>query len=98
MSKVPHIKVVFDYLSGLKYREIMEKYGITQGGIRYALEKMKVSPNRIKSSVRMKDRRKDFERRSYLEEIPIEEEIKKDNNPVREEDLDIMERMDEEGD
>lgn len=98
MSKVPHKKVAYDYLRGLKYREIAKKYGITNGGVQYALEKAGISTNRIMSSARMKDRRKDFKRESYLDETPTEEEIKEDNNPVLIDDLDIMERIDEEDD
>ena len=94
MSKVPHKKVVYDYLRGLKYREITKKYGITRGGVQYALEKAGVSANRIRSSARMKDRRKNFKRGSYLDEIPIKEETKEDNNPVRVDDLDPTERYD----
>ena len=48
-----HIDVAFDYLRGLKYREIEKKHNITRGGIQYALEKMGVKPNRIRSSARL---------------------------------------------
>lgn len=98
MSKVPHKKVAYDYLRSLKYKEIMKKYGITRGGVQYALEKMGVTPYRIRSSTRLKDRREDFGRSSYLDEAPTEEGIREDNNPIRVDDLDIMERIDEEGD
>lgn len=95
--KVPHLKVVLDYLKGLKYREIEEKYGITRGGIQYALEKMGVRPNRIKSASRLSKTKEHKTKGAYLQNagfIPVKEEIKKDNNPVLVDDLDIMERED----
>ena len=98
--KVSHLEVVVDYLKGLKYKEITEKYGITRGGVQYALEKFGVKPNRIKSSARLSKKPKIKEHRTkgeYLQDevyIPIKGEIEKDNNPVLEDDLDIMERMD----
>ena len=96
-KKVPHLKVVLDYLKGLKYREITEKYNITRGGVQYALEKMGVKPNRIKSESRLSKPKEHKTKGAYLQNagfIPVKEEIEKDNNPVLVDDLDVMERED----
>jgi len=97
MSKVPHLKVVIDYLRGLKYREITEKYGITRGGVQYALEKMGAKPNRIKSLSRLSKAKPKKSKGAYLQNagfIPVRGGTKRDNNPVLVDDLDIMERED----
>ena len=97
-KKVPHLKVVVDYLNGLTYKKIEEKYGITRGAIQYALEKIGVRPNRVKSSARLKSRAKEYKTKgAYLQNagfIPVAEHEEKGNNPILEDDLDIMERMD----
>jgi len=98
-KKVPHLKVVVDYLKGMPYSEIIKKYNITRGGIQYALEKIGVKPNRIKSESRLGYKKKNYKTgRAYLHNagfIPVDKShLKGDNNPVREDDLDIMERID----
>ena len=99
-KKVPHLRVVVDYLKGMPYSVITEKYNITRGGIQYALEKIGVKPNRIKSESRLGYRKKNYKTGSaYLHNagfIPVDKShLKGDNNPVREDDKDIMERIDD---
>ena len=100
MIEGSHLQVVMDYLKGLKYREIEKKHGITRGGIQYALEKMGVKPNRIKSNARLPETKEHKTKGAYLQNagyIPVKGEIKKDNNPVLVDDLDIMEKYNSDG-
>lgn len=94
--KVPHLQVVIDYLKGLGYKKIAEKYGITRGAIQYSLEKMGVKPNRIKSNARLAKAKEYKTSRAYLQNagyIPITGHKEK-GSPVLEDDLDIIERID----
>ena len=98
--KVPHLKVVVDYLNGMTYKKIQEKYSITRGAIQYALEKMGVRPNRVKSFARLSKAKKYKTSGAYLQNagfIPVAEHKEKGNNPVLEADLDYMEKYNDDG-
>ena len=87
-------KITEDYLSGLKYSTIENKYNVNNGYIQYALEKTGTRTNRIRSKPRLKygpTRKKSKENYKY----PLFPSKIEDNNPVLIDDLDIMERMDE---
>ena len=90
-------KITKDYLSGLKYSVIEKKYKVNHGYIQYALEKIGIKTNRIRSRPRLKyglkapTRKKSKKNYKY----PLFPSKIEDNNPVLIDDLDIMERMDE---
>lgn len=94
-----YLKIVKAYKEGLKYRVIERKYHVSRWDIQSALFKAGVKTNRIRSSPRLPGERKRKKKRfrvTYKQNIYSKP--KEDNNPVRVDDLDIMERIDEEGD
>lgn len=100
-----YLGICIDYLLGKSYSEIRRIYKVNNGYIQYALEVMGVDTNRIRSKPRFKTKRGRFSQRikaKMREEKRIKRQrccgsggnIKKDNNPVLVDDMDVMERMD----
>ena len=86
-----------DYLKGLKYNEIQKKYNVSRWDIQNALHKTGIKTNRLKPyPPRLPGSKKKIKPKKpyqdYLNEYyPFS---KGDNNPIRIDDLDVMERMD----
>lgn len=101
MRKIPFVtqnNIVDDYINGMKYAEIMKKYKVNRWNIQNTLSKMGVKTNRIKSSPRLAggDKKKSVRIERNIPSIP-ETEYKLrgiEHNFILEDDLDIMERMD----
>lgn len=92
-------KLVEAYKDGLKYRVIERKYHVSRWDIQSALSKAGVRTDRIRSRPRLPGGRRKKEKRNRItHKQNIYSRPKEDNNPVRVDDLDIMERIDEEGD
>lgn len=91
--------ITVDYLKGLKYREIQKKYRVNRWGIQNALFKMGFTTHRIKSGPRLPGQRKrklKRYRRTYRGVACNGYRRPKEDNPVLLiDDLDIMERMDQ---
>jgi len=56
--KIKYLDIAVDYLRGLPYSFICEKYDCNNGYIQYALERAGVETNRIKSGARLNNGRK----------------------------------------
>lgn len=99
-------EIVCDYLLGYPYKVIQTKFGVSRWNIQDALSKMDIKTNRIKSHPRLPGSKK----KNYTlidEYAPIPRPVNRyhdidylppikpnKNNPVLEDDLDIMERID----
>ena len=88
-------KIAKDYLLGLKYSTIEEKYNVNNGYVQYSLEKTGTKTNRIKSRPRLKYGSKKSTEKKSNNNYPLFPSKIEDNNPVLVDDLDIMERIDE---
>jgi len=62
---IRYLDIAVDYLRGLKYSFICEKYNCNNGYIQYALERAGVETNRIKSGARFNGTKK----RQFSEEL-----------------------------
>jgi len=90
--------IVLDYLEGYTYQLIMARNGVNRWNIQDALSKFGVETNRIKSPPRLPGGKKKkaqgllmdrYNDGDFLQPMKVNK-----NNPVLEDDLDIMERMD----
>jgi len=92
--------IVNDYYLGMKYKDIMAKYGVNRWNIQDALSKFDFKTDRIKSPPRLQGGKKKgtlmerYHDGDYLPPLsPYPNQ--QDGRPLLEDDLDIMERMDE---
>lgn len=95
-----HLDITIDYLKGLKYSEIQKKYKVNRWDIQNALSKTGFTTHRIRSGPRLPGRRKKKlkrYRRTYRRVAGNRYRKPEEDNPVLlEDDLDIMERIDDE--
>ena len=92
-------EIVIDYLMGLKYSEIQKKYNVSQGYISNVLCEAGIKTNRKKQpprplGVKMGTRNPKARKQFFYDPDYIPNYKTKDNNPIRIDDLDVMERMD----
>ena len=91
------VMIAEQYLKGTKYKDIMFMFQINRWDIQNALSHFNIKTNRIKSYPRLPGGKKVVPGRlmdryhdgDYLPPMKVNK-----NNPVLEDDLDIMERMD----
>ena len=99
VSLIVKCDIVNDYYLGMKYKDIMKKYGVNRWNIQDALSKFDMKTDRIKSPPRLKGGFKPyvpgFIKQEYHDIDLLPPMKPKENNPVLlEDDLDIMERID----
>ena len=94
------IKIVSAYLDGISYKHIQDIFKVSRWNIQDALSKLEIKTNRIKSPPRLPGGKKKgtlmerYHDGDYLPPLNTYPN-KQDGNPLLEDDLDIMERMDE---
>jgi len=90
-------EIVNDYYLGMKYKDIMSKYGINRWNIQDALSKFDMETDRISSPPRLPGGRA-LRKIKEIEIVPLDcsKKYEKIERPyfVLEDDLDIMERID----
>ena len=91
--------IAIDYLKGLKYSEIQKKYNVSQGYIQNVLYKAGIKTNRKKQPPRLpmlkkRTRNPKARKQFFYDPDYIPNYETKDNNPIRIDDSDVMERMD----
>lgn len=97
VSKWIQVCICKAYLSGIRYRHIESVYGVNRWNIQDALSKAGVLTNRIESHPRLPSNKKvvpgQLMDRYHDGDLLPPLKVNK-NNPVLEDDLDIMEKMD----
>ncbi|PKP62218.1 hypothetical protein CVT91_00070 [Candidatus Atribacteria bacterium HGW-Atribacteria-1] len=94
------VNIVRDYINGMKYKEIMKKYGVNRWNIQAALSEFDILTNRIKSPPRLPEGKKKAKKKPiiYPEDFAHQEfypKPKEDNPILLEDDVDFMERLDD---